>query len=88
MHGTCLRNPSAKTKKIKINSDKMMYTYYTPFFVKIQVLLAKMAFFVDYDGELCQYFYVNHLCGTKAVFYHFEFFDNILRVFIDSYTKY
>ena len=42
----------------------MMYTYYTPFFVKIQVLLAKMAFFVDYDGELCQYFYVNHACET------------------------
>jgi len=30
-----------------------VHQYYTPFFTKIQVNLAKTAFFVDYDGYLC-----------------------------------
>jgi len=36
-----------------INSLKLSHQYYTPFFAKIQAFLAKIAFFVDYDGELC-----------------------------------
>ena len=37
----------------------LLHPYYTPFFTKIQVNLAKIAFFVDYDGDLCLHFYVN-----------------------------
>ena len=42
-----------------INTQFWMHRYYTPKFTKFQAFLAKMAFFVNYDGLLCQYHYVN-----------------------------
>ena len=55
----------------------LLHPYYTPFFTKIQVNLAKIAFFVDYDGDLCLHFYVNFSLRTIAILYHFQLFDNI-----------
>ncbi len=43
----------------------LIQTYYTPFFTKIQVLLAKIDFFVNYDDN-----YVNIIMLTIAYFEH------------------
>lgn len=49
--------------------------YYTPKFTKFQAILAKMQFFVDYDGYLCQQFYVNFATKTEKIFTVFNYFS-------------
>ena len=47
-----------------------------------------MAFFVDYDGYLCQHFYVNLGNWGHVFLYHFQLFVNILRQKCVLCTKY
>ena len=43
--------------------------------MKFQVLLAKMAFFVNYDGLLCQHGYVNKSFDDFIIFIIFNYFS-------------
>ena len=65
-----------------------IHPYYTLKFTKIQVNLAKMPFFVNYDD-----FYVNIVmltCATGLLhkFINFNYCDNILGVKYTMHTKY
>ena len=54
-----------------------IHPYYTLFFIKIQVKLAKTRFFVNYDNYLCQHHYVNLTQFAEEPFTIFNYNDNI-----------
>lgn len=80
-------SPCKKEKYLQIIYF-LTYPYYTAKCCKIQAFLAKKAFFVDFDGYLCQLFYVNPTRTAPVTFYHFQLFYNILRYEVKFCTKY
>ena len=76
-----------KTGKVKhpifsfIDTILQLYTNFKP-------ILAKTVIFVDYDGRLCLFSYVDRMGGERTVPYHFQLFDNILGIERDRNTRY
>ena len=71
-----MESTHVKLEKTQI-IENLIYQYYNPKPTKIQAFLAKIAFFVDNDGYLCQLFYVNLDHIDSQFLYHFQLFDNI-----------
>lgn len=72
--------------------------YYFPSFTDIHTILqnllnfklflAKIRFFVDYDGQLCKHFYVNLVYFSKNFFIIFNYFSIFRGLGLPKPTKY
>ena len=56
--------------------------------VDFKVFLAKTLIFVDYDGILCLFSYVDQKIAKLRFLYHFQLFDNIWGKILSTNTRY